>query len=49
MSQGFSNGFLKTDSTEIMDMFNEMAVLDDKIAKLRSSQISVKHQLETLK
>ena len=49
MPQGFSNGFLKTDSTEIMDMFNEMAVLDDKIAKLRSSQISVKHQLETLK
>jgi len=49
MPQGFSNGFLKTDSTEIMDMFNEMAVLDDKIAKLRSSQSSVKRQLELLK
>ena len=49
MPQGFSNGFLKTDSAEIMDMFNEMAVLDDKIAKLKRSQVSVKYQLETLK
>ena len=49
MPQGFSNGFLKTDSTEIMDMFNEMAVLDDKVAKLKSSQSTVKRQLETLK
>lgn len=31
MPQGFSNGFLKTDSSEIMDMFNKKAVLDDKI------------------
>lgn len=49
MPQGFSNGFLKTDSTEIMEMFNEIAVLDDKISKLKSSQSTIKHQLETLK
>lgn len=49
MPQGFSNGFLKTDSTEIMDMFSEMAVLDNKITKLKSSQATVKRQIETLK
>lgn len=49
MPQGFSSGFLKTDSIEIMEMFNEMAVLDAKIASLRSSQSSVKRQLELLK
>lgn len=49
MPQGFSNGFLKTDSTEIMDMFNEIAVLDDRISKLKSSQSTIKHQLESLK
>ena len=49
MPQGFSNGFLKTDSAEIMDMFNEMAVLDDKVTKLKSSQSAVRRQLETLK
>lgn len=49
MPQGFSNGFLKTDSSEIMDMFNEMAVLDDKIAKLKSSQSSAIRYLSALK
>ena len=49
MPQGFSKGFLKTDSTEIMDMFNEIAVLDDKVTKLKSSQSAARHQLETLK
>ena len=49
MPQGFSNGFLKTDSTEIMDLFNEMAVLDDKVTKLKRSQSAVRRQLETLK
>lgn len=49
MPQGFSSGFLKTDSIEIMEMFNEMAVLDAKIASLRSSQSSMKRQLELLK
>lgn len=49
MPQGFSSGFLKTDSIEIMEMFNEMAVLDAKIASLRSSQSSMKRQLELIK
>ena len=49
MPQGFSNGFLKTESTEIMEMFNEIASLDDKISSLKSSQTVIKHQLEILK
>lgn len=47
--QGFLNGFLKTDSTEIMDMFNEIEILNKKITKLKSSQSTAKRQLETLK
>ena len=49
MPQGFSNGFLKTDSDEIMEMFNEIASLDDQIAKIKSSQATIKRQLEALK
>ena len=48
MPQGFSNGFLKTESEEIMDMFSEMARLDDEISKLKSEQSSLKRQLELL-
>ena len=48
MPQGFSNGFLKTESVEIMDMFNEMARLDDAIAHLKSQQSSVQRQLSLL-
>lgn len=49
MPQGFSSGFLKTDSAEIMEMFSEIALLDDKISKLKNSQSSLKLQIETLK
>ena len=49
MPQGFSKGFLKTDSTEIMDLFNEMSVLDDKVARLKGFQSTVKYKLEALK
>lgn len=49
MPQGFSNGFLRTDSTEIMDMFNEMARLDNAITALRSQKASLERQLSTLK
>lgn len=48
MPQGFSNGFLKTDSTEIMVMFDEMAHLDDKIAKFKSQQSTIQRQIALL-
>lgn len=48
MPQGFSNGFLKTDSVEIMEIFNELAALDSSILKLRSSKSAVEHLIKTL-
>ena len=32
-----------------MDLFNEMAVLDDKVARLKGFQSAVKYKLEALK
>ena len=49
MPQGFSNGFLKTDSVEIMEIFNEIAALDSNILKLKRAQISIEHQLDILR
>lgn len=48
MPQGFSNGFLNTESTEIMEMFNEMAKLDDAVSKLKSKQANLQRQLNLL-
>lgn len=48
MPQGFSNGFLNTDSSEIMEMFNEMAKLDDTVSKLKSKQANLQRQLNLL-
>lgn len=48
MPQGFSNGFLKTESMEIMDMFNEMARLDELIVKLKNQQSSIQKQISSL-
>lgn len=48
MPQGFSNGFLKTESEEIMELFNEIAQIDDEIAKAKSQQSSIQRQLLSL-
>ena len=48
MPQGFSNGFLKTESEEIMEMFNEIARIDAEIAKVKSQQSSIQRQLSLL-
>ena len=48
MPQGFSNGFLKTESVEIMDMFIEMARLDETIIKFKNQQSSIQRQLSLL-
>ena len=48
MPQGFSNGFLKTKSEEIMEMFNEIARIDTEIAKVKSQQSSIQRQLSLL-
>ena len=48
MPQGFSNGFLKTDSEEIMETFFEIARIDAEIAKLKSQQSSIERQLALL-
>ena len=48
MPQGFSNGFLKTKSEEIMEMFNEIARIDTEIAKDKSQQSSIQRQLSLL-
>ena len=48
MPQGFSNGFLKTESEEIMELFNEIARIDDEIAKAKSQQSSIQRQLLSL-
>lgn len=45
MPQGFSKGFLSTESTEIMEMFNTMAKLDDSVSKLKSQQAYLQRQL----
>lgn len=36
LPQGFTNGFLKIDSTEIMELFATMAEIDNEIGQLRS-------------
>ena len=48
MPQGFSNGFLKTDSEEIMEMFNEIAKIEAEIAKAKSSISSIQRQISLL-
>lgn len=48
MPQGFSKGFLRTESTEIMEMFNTMAKLDDAVSKLKSQQEYLQRQLNLL-
>lgn len=48
MPQGFSSGFLKTDSEEIMDMFNEIARIESEIEKVKSQQSNIQRQLSTL-
>lgn len=48
MPQGFSNGFLNTKSTEIMEMFIEMAKLDDIVSKLKIQQTNLQRQLNLL-
>ena len=41
LPQGFANGFLKTESNEIMDIFASMAILDHDIKTLRSTINSI--------
>lgn len=48
MPQGFSNGFLKTDSEEIMEMFNEIAKIEAEIAKAKSSISGIQRQISLL-
>lgn len=48
MPQGFSNGFLKTESEEIMEMFNEIAKIDAEIVKVKNQKSSIQRQLSLL-
>lgn len=48
MPQGFSNGYLKTDSCEIMEIFKQIAFLDDKIKNLKRMQAITKQKLAKL-
>lgn len=49
MPQGFTKGFLKTNSEEIMEIFKKIAVLDKKISELKNIKSTVKRQIELLK
>lgn len=48
MPQGFSKGFLRTESTEITEIFNTIAKLDDVVSKLKSQQAYLQRQLNLL-
>ncbi len=49
MPQGFSAGYLTTDSEEITELFNEMARIDDEITKAKSRKSTIQTQLSMLK
>lgn len=49
MPQGFSAGFLTTDSEEIMKLFYEMARIDDEISKAKSRKSTIQTQISMLK
>ncbi len=48
LPQGFTDGFLKIESEEIMTLFTEMANYDETIKKLKSKQKVIKTQLSGL-
>lgn len=49
MPQGFSNGYLKTQSCEIMEIFSKIAFLDDKIKQLKRLKTLTKQKISALK
>lgn len=49
LPQAISNGFLKTDSEEVSDIFNNIDALDNRISKLRQAEFRIEDQLEKLK
>lgn len=48
LPKGFTDGFLKIESKEIMTLFTEMANYDETIKKLKSKQKVIKSQLSGL-
>lgn len=46
--QSFSGGFLKTESTEITEIFNKMARLDDVISDLKKRQLNLQMEFKRL-
>ena len=48
MPQGFSNGYLKTESLEMMEMFTEIGRIEAEIEKVKQQQSSIQRRLSSL-